>query len=212
MSHLGDARPALAVTARAPDVLHAATAAQLHPDMRHASLAPAALAFALAGMIGCSTIGGGTLPLGSGTANATLRNAAGATVGTATLTEATVGLLISGTVSGLPAGTHAIHVHAVGQCAPTFAAAGGHFNPTVRRHGFRSPDGHHAGDLPNLHVPAGGSLTFELTLAGVRLGGTDGLLDADGASLVIHAGADDYVTDPAGASGDRIACGVITGS
>lgn len=180
--------------------------------MRHVSLASAALAFALAGTAGCSTIGGGSLPLGSGTATATLRNAAGETIGTATLTEATVGLLIRGTVNGLPAGTHAIHVHAVGQCAPTFAAAGGHFNPTVRRHGFRSPDGHHAGDLPNLHVPANGSLTFEVTLAGVRMGGTGGLLDDDGASLVIHAGADDYVTDPAGASGDRIACGVISGS
>lgn len=178
--------------------------------MRHVSIASAALALLTAGAIGCSAAGSFPLPLGSGSATATLRNAAGETVGTATLTEATVGLLISGTVNGLPAGTHAIHVHAVGQCAPTFAAAGGHFNPAERRHGFRSPAGHHAGDLPNLHVPASGSLTFELTLAGVALGGTDGLMDADGASLVIHAGADDYVTDPAGAAGDRIACGVIS--
>lgn len=156
-----------------------------------------------------ATPGGGTIPLGTGSAGVTLRNASGETVGNATLRESTVGLLINGSVSGLPAGTHAIHVHTVGQCTPTFAAAGGHYNPAGRQHGFLSPNGHHAGDLPNLHVPSSGNLTFELTLPNVRLGGTDGLLDADGASLVVHAAADDHRTDPAGASGDRIACGVI---
>ena len=175
--------------------------------MRPALLRPAALAIALSAA-GCTAPGSGSMPLGTGSAAATLRNAAGATVGTAVLSEATVGLLITGTLTGVPAGTHAIHVHAVGQCTPTFAAAGGHFNPRERRHGFLSADGHHAGDLPNLHVAAGSDM-FELTLPGVRLGGSEGLLDADGASLVVHAGADDYKTDPAGASGDRIACGVI---
>lgn len=179
--------------------------------MRPALLRPAAAGLALALSTACAAGTGGTASPGTGSATATLRDASGTTVGTATLTEATVGILINGTLTGLPAGIHAIHVHAVGQCTPTFAAAGGHFNPRQRRHGFLSADGHHAGDLPNLHVPAGGSHAFELTLPDVRLGGSEGLLDADGASLVVHAGADDYRTDPAGASGDRIACGVVTG-
>lgn len=178
--------------------------------MRTDLLRPLGLAVAVITLAGCTTAAGGdVMPLGTGSATTTLRNAAGATVGTATLTESTVGLLITGSVNGLTPGAHAIHVHAVGQCSPTFAAAGGHFNPAGRRHGFRSPAGHHAGDLPNLHVPANGNLDFELTLPDVRLGGAQALLDADGASLVIHATADDYVTDPAGNSGDRIACGVI---
>lgn len=172
-----------------------------------------ALGLATAAMMlaGCATAGNyEPMPLGTGSAAVTLRNGEGATVGTATLTESTVGLLIRGSVNGLPAGAHAIHVHAVGQCAPSFAAAGGHFNPAGRSHGFRNAQGHHAGDLPNLHVPGTGTLDFELTLTGVTLTGTPALLDADGASLVIHASADDHVTDPAGNSGDRIACGVIT--
>lgn len=155
-------------------------------------------------------IGGGSKPTGIGTANATLRNAAGATVGTATLTETSIGLLVSGSLTGVGSGTHAIHVHETGQCSPTFAAAGSHFNPRNRRHGFRDPEGPHAGDLPNLHVPASGSLTFDLTLPDVRLGGSEGLLEGDGAAIVVHAAADDYTSDPAGNSGDRIACGVIS--
>lgn len=179
--------------------------------MRLDTLRTVGLATAAIMLAGCATTGNyEPMPLGTGSAAATLRNAEGATVGTATLTESTVGLLIRGSLTGLPAGAHAIHVHGVGQCAPTFAAAGGHFNPTGRSHGFRNPQGHHAGDLPNLHVPTTGMLEFELTLTGVTLVGTPALLDADGASLVIHAAADDHVTDPAGNSGDRIACGVIT--
>ena len=174
--------------------------------LRTTTLAACAIIASGCGMLG----GGGSEPSGTGSASVTLRNAAGATVGTARLTESTVGLLVTGSLTGVGSGTHAVHVHETGQCTPTFAAAGGHFNPRDRRHGFRSPDGHHAGDLPNLHVPSTGSLTFDLTLPDVRLGGSEGLLEGDGAALVVHAAADDYLTDPAGNSGDRIACGVIT--
>lgn len=178
--------------------------------MRTVLLRSTAIALSLGAAAGCGMLGGGSSPSGTGTASVTLRNAAGATVGTATLTEASIGLLVTGSLTGVGAGTHAIHVHETGQCTPTFAAAGGHFNPRTKRHGFRNPDGHHAGDLPNLHIPAGGTLTFDLTLADVRLGGSEGLLEGDGAALVVHAAADDYSSDPSGNSGDRIACGVIT--
>jgi Cu-Zn family superoxide dismutase len=70
-----------------------------------------------------------------------------------------------------------------------------------------------AGDLPNVEVPANGVLSATVTLPAASLftpPGTPGaLLDADGAALVIHAAADDYVTDPSGNSGARIACAVI---
>lgn len=155
--------------------------------------------------------GGSSSQVGTGTATATLRNAAGATVGSATFTETSIGILVTGSLTGVGSGTHGIHVHQTGQCTPTFAAAGGHHNPRERRHGFRSAEGPHAGDLPNLHVPQAGTLTFDLTLPDVRLRGSEGLLEGDGSALVVHAAADDYSTDPAGNSGDRIACGVISG-
>jgi len=74
-----------------------------------------------------------------------------------------------------------------------------------------SPAGPHAGDLPNLVVPASGKLDFELFAPGLTLGsGPVAVLDADGTALVIHAKGDDYASQPAGDSGDRIACGVLS--
>ena len=147
------------------------------------------------------------------TATATLRDAQGNTVGTATLTEqgaVTVQVTLKGFTTA-KAGEHGIHLHAVGQCAPTFAAAGGHFNPASHKHGFLNKDGHHAGDLPNLMVDAQGNSAYQVTTDLVTLSaGPNSLFDQDGSSIVIHAGPDDYRSDPAGNSGDRIACGVIT--
>ena len=73
-----------------------------------------------------------------------------------------------------------------------------------------NPEGPHAGDMPNLHVPADGKLQIEVLNPTVTLSEEAALLDADGSAIVIHAGADDYKTDPAGNAGDRIACGVVT--
>ena len=78
------------------------------------------------------------------------------------------------------------------------------------KHGMMNQEGPHAGDMPNLHVPADGKLQVEVLNPTVSLSGESALLDADGSALVIHAGADDYKTDPAGNAGARIACGVIT--
>lgn len=118
-------------------------------------------------------------------------------------------MLIVGSVAGLGLGAHAIHVHAVGKCEAPFTTAGPHFNPASKRHGFQSPQGPHLGDLPNIDTPAAGQLRFEFLLPGVSLKGTNALLDADGASIVIHAGRDDYKTDPSGDSGSRTACGAL---
>lgn len=144
-------------------------------------------------------------------ARAVLRLGDGREVGAATLQATPAGVLVTADLSGLPAGTHAMHFHTVGTCTgPDFASAGGHFNPATRSHGFRNAAGPHAGDLPNIHVPESGALRVEVVSTAASLGPGQGTLgDADGSAIVIHALADDYQTDPAGASGARIACGVI---
>jgi Cu-Zn family superoxide dismutase len=141
------------------------------------------------------------------TARSSLAAADGAPRGSAQLVEARSGLSVSVQAQGLPPGTHGIHVHAVGRCdAPDFATAGPHWNPTDRKHGRDNPDGAHHGDLPNIQIDADGTGSLAFTLPSAKIAQ---LLDADGAALVVHAGADDYRTDPSGNSGGRIACGVI---
>jgi Cu-Zn family superoxide dismutase len=105
-----------------------------------------------------------------------------------------------------------MHIHSLGKCdGPDFTSAGPHFNPEHKKHGHKNPEGAHAGDLPNLQVAADGTVKTEIVAKGVNLkeGDPDSLLKADGTSLVIHASADDEMTDPAGNAGSRIVCGVI---
>ena len=147
-------------------------------------------------------------PAPTATATATLRDASGKQVGTLSFADTYAGVLITGAVNDLGLGAHGIHIHAVGKCEAPFTTAGGHFNPTNHQHGYKSATGPHAGDLPNLDLPAAGSQRFEMLVADATL---RTILDADGAAVVVHAARDDYMTDPAGNSGGRIACGVITG-
>ncbi len=146
------------------------------------------------------------------TAKAELRNAQGETVGNATLSEGHAGVRIALQLAKLPPGTHGFHIHAVGKCdPPAFTTAGGHFNPDARKHGGKSAEGPHAGDLPNLVIGPDGSFKGEVLAPRVTLtAGTHSLLTANGTALVVHADPDDESTDPTGNSGGRIACGVIT--
>ncbi|MEI9927176.1 MAG: superoxide dismutase family protein [Sphingomonas sp.] len=140
-------------------------------------------------------------------AQADLRTADGADVGKAAVEEIDGALRVIVDVRGLPPGQHGAHVHMVGKCdAPDFASAGGHWNPGAHQHGSMNPMGPHAGDLPNLVVGADGRGHLEFTLTS---GSFAGLLDEDGAAIVIHAKPDDLKTDPSGNSGPRIACGVL---
>jgi Cu-Zn family superoxide dismutase len=157
--------------------------------------------------------------MGSGTvwavgerAAAPLRNAEGQVLGMAIFTQEAQGVRISVTVKGLSPGEHGIHIHSVGKCEPPdFLSAGPHFNPTNKKHGLTNPEGPHAGDLPNLVVGEDGSAVYEHITDRVTLTpGELSLFDEDGSSLVIHAGPDDQMTDPAGNSGARVLCGVIT--
>lgn len=143
----------------------------------------------------------------SATATAELKNVDGQPVGQVQFQETPHGLIVTAKVTGLPEGAHGFHIHAVGQCEPPFDSAGGHFNPDDHQHGIENPEGMHAGDLPNLTVPASGEATVEHFAEGLAL---DDLSDDDGSAVVIHANADDYATDPAGNAGDRIACGVVS--
>lgn len=140
-----------------------------------------------------------------------LADAKGKSVGTAKLEADAAGLKITLAVKGLPAGDHAIHLHETAKCdGPDFKSAGGHLNPDHKKHGHDNPEGAHAGDLPNFTADAKGASTQVITAAGVTLDdGDHGVLAGGGTALVIHAKADDGKTDPAGAAGDRIACGVI---
>ena len=144
----------------------------------------------------------------------TLIEASGQAIGTVRAWQTAGGVAFRIEAAGLPHGVHGIHVHSVGRCdPPDFASAGPHWNPTGRKHGMNKAAGPHAGDLPNIDVAANGVLGATVTLANASLmapPGTPGaLIDADGASIVIHSGADDYATDPSGNSGARIACAVL---
>jgi Cu-Zn family superoxide dismutase len=148
-------------------------------------------------------------PIPAISATAIIRDVAGMKVGTATFDDTHAGVLVSATVTGLGLGAHGMHIHENGKCEGSFASAGNHFNPGNKRHGFKSMDGYHAGDLPNVELPAAGTLHFEFLMEGVTLRGSKGILGPTGASIVIHTARDDYITEPAGNSGSRLACGVI---
>jgi superoxide dismutase, Cu-Zn family len=143
----------------------------------------------------------------TGGAPMALVNAAGQSIGSVRAWQTAGGVTLRIDASGLPHGVHGIHVHSVGRCdPPDFASAGPHWNPLAKQHGMNNPAGAHAGDLPNVDVAANGVLGATLTVPGASMAS---LIDADGASLVIHAAADDYMTDPSGNSGARIACAVL---
>ncbi len=146
-------------------------------------------------------------------AHADIMNELGEKIGTAEFTADAAGLQVAVEVAHIPPGQHGIHIHTVGKCdPPTFATAGGHFNPTATHHGVNNTltPHPHLGDMPNLTVDSKGNAKASFALPGATLDdGPDSLFHAGGTSIVIHAKADDLSSDPSGNSGDRIACGVI---
>lgn len=141
-----------------------------------------------------------------GRVSADLKDKDGNSAGKVTLTSMGDHLMGSIEAAGLAPGDHGMHIHAVGQCdAPDFTTAGGHLNPTGKKHGLDNPEGPHQGDLPALTAGADGKgkkdFASNSTIAAI--------LDADGGAFVVHAGPDDQKSDPAGNSGPRVLCGVF---
>ena len=129
--------------------------------------------------------------------------------GSVGLTQMGEKLLIEARVSGLTPGEHGFHVHEAGDCSATDgSSAKGHFNPGSKAHGHHGGHDRHAGDLPNLVADANGNAIYRAEVVGLSL--SDGPNSILGRSMVIHADPDDYQSQPAGNSGKRIACGVIT--
>lgn len=158
-------------------------------------------------LAGCATI---AAPTDADSASARLAEPGGRVVGRATVTQERGGTRVLVEVEGMAAGTYGAHIHRTGRCErPAFDSAGAHWNPTGQQHGFRNPSGRHRGDLPNLVVGVNGRGRLAFTIRAAQLRGQAGILDADGASILVHARPDDYRTDPSGNSGARIACGVL---
>ncbi len=180
--------------------------------MRTMTTGMAAIGLAALALAGCQRDGAAKVEMGEQvpggrTAVALLRTAAGADVGRATATEVGGGVRFTIDGKAMPPGTHGAHVHMVGRCdAPDFTTAGAHWNPAGTQHGMMNPQGPHNGDLPNLIVGTDGRGTLGVTVPDATI---DGVLDADGSAMVVHANPDDLKTDPSGNSGGRIVCGVF---
>jgi Cu-Zn family superoxide dismutase len=142
-----------------------------------------------------------------------VQGAKGDPIGKITIHSGANALLIRVSINagGLTPGWHGIHFHHVGDCSDPgqFERSKGHVNPTGRQHGLLNLEGPDAGDLPNIHANADGSVNAEVSTTLIRLSGENGLRDADGSALVIHASEDDQSSQPIGNAGARVACAVI---
>ena len=131
--------------------------------------------------------------------------------GNATFTQANGEVTLKATINGLSEGEHAIHIHETGDCsAEDGTSAGGHWNPTNERHGkWGDAEGYHKGDIGNFTVDANGVGMVEFTTDEWCIGCGDPQKDIDGKALIIHDGVDDFTSQPAGAAGTRVGCGII---
>jgi Cu-Zn family superoxide dismutase len=174
--------------------------------------------------VGCAVAGvvyaAGTGPAGTATASLTPVTEASARVidrnatniGVVLFQQTKTGVRIDINLSRLPAGAHAVHIHAVGTCEPAngFRSAGAHFDVGGHKHGRMAPGGPHTGDMENQTVNRFGFMRATVKTTAFTLSpGPASVLDLDGSAFVVHAGIDDYKTNPDGKGGERIACGVI---
>ena len=167
-----------------------------------------AAALILVALAGCAT--GETAPSGIGTrAVAEMMSPEGSAMGTVVMEQGPNGVLVSADITGLEPGPHGFHIHETGDCTPDFAAAGDHFAPEGREHGYMNALGDHAGDMPNIHAAADGTARADFFNDAITLpaGPDNSVMDADGSAIIIHEKGDTYGED-AGAGG-RAACGVI---
>lgn len=144
------------------------------------------------------------------TAMADISSASGSDLsGKAVFTEENDRIHFQLTVHNAKPGTHAVHIHEKGDCsAPDAKSAGGHWNPTNAKHGKRGEGEFHKGDIGNMEVDEEGHGSIEMSVEGWTIGGAEdsNILNK---AVIIHAGADDFTSQPSGNAGDRVGCGVI---
>ncbi|MEO9462058.1 MAG: superoxide dismutase family protein [Marinomonas sp.] len=174
-------------------------------------------ALASASLIGCVPSGDETQESTSGKANlqpiatAPIADEYGEDVGLASIVEANGSVALNVSLSSMPSGEKALHLHTAGACdGPSFKSAGGHLNPQSVTHGKLSKTGPHFGDFPNITIAEDGLAEFSFPIAGSSEAALSHIFDEDGTAVMVHSGPDDYTSDPAGAAGPRIACGVLS--
>ena len=145
--------------------------------------------FLLSGLAACSSDDGDDIAGIGQRATAAMSGPDGSPMGTVTLEQGPHGVLVSADISGLSPGGHGFHIHTVGTCTPDFSAAGGHFAPGERGHGFMYADGLHAGDLPNIYAAGDGTARADYftDLITVAADAETSVFDADGSTFIVHA-------------------------
>ena len=129
--------------------------------------------------------------------------------GTVTFQQMEEGIHVSARVTGLTPGKPGFHIHEKGDCsAPDGTSAGGHFNPTGADHAGPESAMQHAGDLGNLEANADGVADYHAMLSYITLeeGSPNYIV---GLGVIVHEQEDDLMSQPTGAAGARLACGVI---
>ena len=127
--------------------------------------------------------------------------------GTVTFSRTPNGIEVTGDVMGLSPGKHGFHIHQFGDCtAPDGTSAGGHFNPENQPHAGPDQAKRHVGDLGNIVADSSGNAHYARTDSHLKFEGRDSII---GRAVIVHAGADDLMSQPSGNAGPRVACGVI---
>jgi superoxide dismutase, Cu-Zn family len=125
--------------------------------------------------------------------------------GTVTFTKVTGGVRVEAMLNGLPPGVHGFHVHQNGSCDSAGASAGGHFNPETHAHGLPDSAIHHMGDMGNITAGADSMAMLNVVFPYLTL---DSVNTVVGHAIIVHAAADNG-SQPTGAAGARISCGVV---
>jgi Cu-Zn family superoxide dismutase len=130
--------------------------------------------------------------------------------GTATFVEKNGKVTFVANLSGLKPGVHAIHIHEKSDCsAADGSSAGGHWNPTFKNHGKWGVGQYHKGDIGNFTADANGNGSITFTTDEWNIGTGDPTKDILGKGLIVHQGTDDFVSQPSGDAGARVACSAI---
>lgn len=131
--------------------------------------------------------------------------------GTVTFTQENGSVTMVAEMEGLTEGIHAIHIHEKADCSsPDGKSTGGHWNPTAEAHGkWGAEGGYHKGDIGNFTADASGKGSITFTTDEWCIGCGDESKDILGKAVIVHAGTDDYTTQPTGAAGGRVSCAGI---